>query len=747
MIIPPDPEKDPRLFDPSASTPSLVQPPSEYEDTTSRWDGDGDSESLPPYERRRGSQSSCASSSHEGFEADDIFADRHASTSHSRSRSRNQNQNQSRTRTPNPPGLIIHNINLPSHPEPIHPSSSSPISSSDSLTPTASRPSMVLPHFTDQASSTLQASGSTSTSKLWESSTATATSVKRNKTVRICGCIRINNSGVQRWWKRWRRWAQVVVVLIFIGIGLVVGLLVGMTRNENKGSPTPPWQKPWMDQDTDGKRVAAWAGYGSFNLTYVDSRDGPSSFEGNLTECNNFAPLNLTSSPFLNLFTPFPDSSVSLASFSFPLSSSGVPPSDLFINARGFGSSGHLDFIGSDGPEAIVTSGEEGKILMDVITKYAGDQDLTTMMRVCKMTRGDSGVGIGIYSPKETDGKMTNPFKLDPNLIPTNLIVVRLPPSWYTPQSPYQTLPSFSLDAEQMVVRLGNLNNVASFTALNLDTCRGGVQVNYARAKKASIVAFEGSVRGTWNISESLIVNVTEGSITSDIILSDPNLQNDNTTTLPPISDYTTVVRRSPDDDSTDDSDTDFENEVHSLFNATSYNPTESNDTRATIVTNLFTTSGYVNLRYLHQPSTIDLSAIIGTQQGNMDISLNPTYVGPLISRTHWGQINLKRPSPVPNYDPSGKARVRQLLVGPIEIKDNSTFAVLGYTQEKLQSSPDTLSGYVYWADKKYNGKIMTQTMEQLQAQQGGQTQQTQSDNQVIALGNWGDVDISFDGE
>ncbi|WWC72319.1 uncharacterized protein I206_106281 [Kwoniella pini CBS 10737] len=709
MIIPPDPEKDPRLFNPSASTSSLVHPPSEYEDTTSRWDG----ESLPPYERRRDSRGSLLSQ-----EEHDVFSDQHASSS---SRSL--------------PGLIIHN--LPTHPEPIH--SSSPISSSDSLTPTASRPSLLLPHFTDQASSTLQASGSTS--KLWESST-TAIPVKR-KSTRICGCIPINNAGFQRWWKKWRRWVQGIVVLIFIGIGLVVGLLVGMSRNEHRGAAGPPWQKPWMDQDTDGKRVAAWSGYGSFNLTYVDSRDGPSPSEGNLTECNNFAPLNTTSSPFVNLFTPYPKSNISLASFSFPLSSAGIPPSDLFVNARGFGSSGHLDFIGSDGPESVISSGEEGKILIDVVVRYSGPQDLTTMMRVCQMTRGDTGVGVGIYSPKETDGKLTNPFKLDPSLIPTNLIIVRLPPSWYSPQSPYSTLPSFSLDADQMVVRLGNLNNVAAFTALNLDTCRGGVQVNYAKAKKASVVAFEGSVRGTWNISESLVVNVTDGSITSDIILSDPKMQMDNTTTLPPISDYTTVVRRIPDGDTPpDNTDVDFENEVHSLFNATSYNPTESNDTRATIVTNLFTTSGYVNLRYLHQPPTIDLYAIIGTQQGNMDISLNPTYIGPLISRTHWGQINLEQPSPVPNYDPSGKARVRQLQVGPIEIKQNTTFGVLGYTQEKLQNSADTLSGYVYWADKNYNGQIVTKTMDELQNDES-----QQSDNQIIALGNWGDVDISFDGQ
>ncbi|WVQ66817.1 uncharacterized protein L199_005008 [Kwoniella botswanensis] len=712
MIIPPDPEKDPRIFDPSASTHSLVEAPSEFDEVTSRWDG----ESLPPYERRRSSRGSILTD-HED-DHDNIFSDRHA--------------------TRRPPALIIHD--LPTHPRQIHHHSLA--SSSSSLTP---QPSLVLPHLTHRDNPSTIAS----TSKLWEGSSTNL----RNGKKRACGCLPIPPAKFQRWWKRWKRWIQVIVVLVLIGIGLVVGLLVGMNKNSTPKPPIAPWQRPWMDQDTDGKRVAAWAGNGSFNLTYIESRDAPSSSDGNLTECNNFTPLNLTSSPFTSLFTPFPQSTVSLASFSFPFSSSGNAPSDLFVNARGFGSSGTLQFLGSDDPQAVITSGEEGKILIDVVVRYSGGQDLSTMMRVCKMTRGEDGVGVGIYSPRETDGKMTNPFKLNPNLVPTNLVIIRLPPSMYSANTPPTNLPSFSLDAEHMIVRLGKLNNVASFDLLNLETGRGGVYANYAQVTKGSVVAFSGDVKGTWNVSEALIVNVTDGSIASDIILSDPN---NSSTVLPATSDYT-VFRRSPyalpsaDPSGTSEDDDDaFEDEVHALLNSTSSGTSviQANDRRSMIVTNLFTTSGYVDVKYLTQPPSIDLSAVIGTQQGNMNIKFHPNYIGPFISSTTWGQINIPSPASIPQYDPSGKNRVRQVLIEPIEVQANTTFSILGYTQQELEHSPDTISGFAYWASTKWTAAgekvVINQTLSQLQ---NSDSDDTDNDNQVILLGNWGDVDITFDGQ
>ncbi|WRT69922.1 uncharacterized protein IL334_006913 [Kwoniella shivajii] len=709
MIIPPDPEKDPRLFDPSSSTPSLILAPSEYDDTTSRWDGDA--ESLPPYRRSRGSISSQAS---------------HASSS--------QNEE-----TSIPHRIIIPTTSTPNH---LYLDHASPISSTGSLTPTLSRSRLPLglPHFNDHSlspSTTLQ--GSNSSSKLWEGSSAPEKNKKRK-----CGCLPTPSPGMQRWWAKWRRWVQAVMVVILVGIGLAVGLLVGMNKAKQNKAPAP-WQKPWMAQDTDGKRATAWAGNGSFNLTYDSSRDGPSSAEGTLSDCNSFTSLNLTSSPFGTLFTAFPASKLSVASFSFPLPSSGNPPSDIFINSRGFGSSGSIHFLGSDGPEAVISSGQEGQILIDVVVRYSGNQDLNTMMKVCKMSRGSDGVGVGIYSPTETDGKLFNIFKLNPNLVPTNLVIIRLPPSLFSGHSPALEFPSFSVNSDHMAIRLGNLNNIASFDSLNLTTYRGTVTTNYVQTKNAVVTAVEGDVKGIWNVSDSLLVNITEGSIVSDLILHDPNIYNDNATTLSSASmtDYTLVSRNaSPDDDGDGGGDMDvgIEDEIHSLLNCTSTNAT-SNGTLPIITTNLFTSSGYVNVRYLHQPTSISLSAILATQEGDMNIVFNPNYVGPFLTKNHWGQINIKTPSPIRDSDPKSLQRSRQIIIDPIEVLPNSTFYTIGYTTEDFDDSPDTLSGVVYWADTKPNGKPILRTIEQVQADQSIQN------NQLIIMGSWGDVEISFDGQ
>ncbi|WVF67404.1 hypothetical protein IAT40_002160 [Kwoniella sp. CBS 6097] len=761
MIIPPDSEKDPNIFNASSSTPSLLHAPSEYDETTSRWDGDhdrdGDLESLPPYEGRRRSRVSVTS------DDGDVFADSHAASGHivgSSPYGHPMREAGSRHRASGLPGLIT-----PAHPQRVHVnqlphSSSSPISSTGSLTPTASRPSVVLPQFHASGSTTLHHSngGEASTSKLWEdSSTKLEGSTSRAKGKRVCGIIPPPSEGFRRWWNRWRRWAQVVLVIVLLGIGLTVGLLVGMRQNKDK-SDRYPKGPPWMDKDMDGKRVATWSGNGSYNLTYVESRDNPSTTDGNLTDCNVFQPLNMSSSAFNTLFTPFPSSSISIASFSFPLSASGLPPSDLFIKTQGLGSTGTTTFLGVDGPEQLITSGVEGKILVDVIIRYAGAQDLETMMRVCKMTRGGNGVGVGIYSPKETDGKMSNPYKIDPALVPTHQVVVRLPPSMYSASTPPIYIPSFSIESDRMIVRLGDLENVVSFGDLKIDSSRGGVRVKYVEAERTSVISYTGDVSGTWNVSESLIVNVTDGSITSDIILYDPSTY-DNTTVLPPTTDYTVVPRSpaaypsadpgpSPDDDASESgnssnadsmSDDEFEQEINSLFNSTT--PNATNSSSHTITTNLFTSEGFVKIRYLHQSPSIDLSAIIATQSGDMDLDIHPSYVGPFIAKTSWGEINVPSPRPINQYDPHNQGRMRELIIGAIDVQDGTAFATVGYNKTILEGSTDTISGVVYWADVKKNGTVVLQSLEN--AQNG----QESAGNELVILGGFGNVDLRFDGE
>ena len=70
---------------------------------------------------------------------------------------------------------------------------------------------------------------------------------------------------------------------------------------------------------------------------------------------------------------------------------------DLFITARGLGSSGTIEFIGSDYPGPIIQGGSENDIKVDVVLRYGGDQDVMDTVHVCKMERDDGSAGIGIY--------------------------------------------------------------------------------------------------------------------------------------------------------------------------------------------------------------------------------------------------------------------------------------------------------------------------------------------------------------
>lgn len=240
MIIPPDPEKDPNLFDPSASTPSLVPPPSEPSDTeitpperartrnaafgypyTNDDLGLGyNGEALPPYVR-------------EGAAAEgDVFAD-----------PPNMRERPINTRR-STPGIIIpiHNQNDGNH------GMDSP---DDDLTPIASTSRTHLPAQLQTPSSTASAS------KIWESSTMglnSGTPSRKGKgKERWSIPLRPKVSpSTRRWWKKWRWWVYVGVALLLAGLGVMTGLLVGLKANRSRKDAGG--SAPWKDLTPDGKR-------------------------------------------------------------------------------------------------------------------------------------------------------------------------------------------------------------------------------------------------------------------------------------------------------------------------------------------------------------------------------------------------------------------------------------------------------------------------------------------------------------
>ncbi|OXC67291.1 hypothetical protein AYX13_04209 [Cryptococcus neoformans] len=699
MIIPPDPEKDPNIFSPSSSTPSLVPAPSEHSYFgTASWDG----ESLPPYEGRRRSRISFAadqSSDTRHTREGDVFSDENAT-----------HLQEMRERNPRPGlGVVIPaTVINPAYQQ-------SPGSSLGSVTPTATGPNASLPsfHSTHPAhsyaeSSIVPASNTApvaSTSKLWES----PSSQPSGPTRRILCLSPAASRALYKWWKKWRTWVLVLLVVILVGVALMIGLLLGMhSSKHDTGVAIPPWED--NNSNDDGKKSAIWQQGGSPNLTYVESRDGPSFTDGNLTNCNQFTSYN-HSSAFSSLFTPFTVTTISTTRFTFPLQANGSAPSNFFFNGRGLGSSGTITFLGSEGDEGLQQEAGEGVITVDVIVRYAGPQALDDMMRVCEMARNDGGVGVGIYSPRRTDGKVSNPLFINPAHVPTSHILIRVPPSVYAGAAPATYFPHLKYDFDQMSVRFGDLEGVADMGLLDISNDCGGLDAAYVSLKCGNVLSTGNDVKGRWNVSEELYMNISDGSISADVILYDPSDTPDNSTTL---------------------QDRDF------AFYRRGISSSDK-----VITTRFFSSSGYLDIRYLHHPTTVSLSSVIATLRGPILLHLHPNYIGPFSAKTLWGELRIPTPSPVPNYDPMHENRCRSLALGIINVPTNSSFAQYGLNQSMLGCSTDTVTGVAYWAtvdQKDGHQRVNTLTVEKAQASVA------ETGNEVVVMGAGGDVEVIIDG-
>jgi hypothetical protein len=138
------------------------------------------------------------------------------------------------------------------------------------------------------------------------------------------------------------------------------------------------------------------AAFGGFK---AHDQDGPYPQDGTITKCPAFKPLN-ASSPSLLLSRPFPAVSASVATFDYTLWKNGsalqMLPEFTFI-ARGLGSSGTVEIVGTEAPAQVLADGKEGVMRVEVIALYSGQQDLEDVVRVCELSRGIEGIGLGVF--------------------------------------------------------------------------------------------------------------------------------------------------------------------------------------------------------------------------------------------------------------------------------------------------------------------------------------------------------------
>jgi hypothetical protein len=253
-------------------------------------------------------------------------------------------------------------------------------------------------------------------------------------------------------------------------------------------------------------------------------------------------------------------------------------------------------------------------------------------------------------------------------------------------------------------------------------------------------------------------------SILADVILFDPGVA-DNSTTVNS-SDKAAEARRSLDDGEPGERDLSLRVENVKAKRAASPSPGGNgpigtaagaafnvfsdalrlaalNLTTVRTISSTFSTSqGMVAVSYLHQPPRVALTSLIGTGGGDIDVSMHPNYVGPFAVHNVWGLVDLPPPQQQDCVDPFALGRQRAVVEGVIDVPSGSLFDQHGVNSSTLATSAMTIAGAAYWADPNAAPGTGFQTLTAEQVQSGLEGR----GSELMVLGAWGDVRVSFDG-
>jgi len=128
------------------------------------------------------------------------------------------------------------------------------------------------------------------------------------------------------------------------------------------------------------------------------------------------------------------------------------------------------------------------------------------------------------------------------------------------------------------------------------------------------------------------------------------------------------------------------------LFNA-SVNSTPV----ASINTTFQTTSGSISITYLTHPPRTALTSLVVSAEGGLNVNMHPSYVGPFAVRNVWGEVRLPQFDNHDMVDPLDCGRIRGMSLGPIDVPINSLFAEGGVNTTNLPYSGTTITGAAYW--------------------------------------------------
>lgn len=390
MIIPPDPEKDPRLFSESrtsVATADLVSldepavPEVAYHPDflyTSPFTDDYatyPNEALPPYE---------------GQQTDPLAA-RPSPNPRVRRSVRNSD-------------LLVRVTSAASSSSSLGSSSST----SSRATARATHHGSAVPiNLVDSNDSSATAVGS-SRPKVWEKPLGSRRRFKAAMSPEL-----------RAFWRRNKRWIVFLIIVaiaaILVAIGLAVGLGVALQQTR------PTWsekQKPTRNTTWPGSNASVQIG--TLNITYVPRRDDPKKEDGMPSDCNQWTPINMTS-PLSQLALTSGYFNHYLATFQFPLSNEtdsnqSTLANPLYFIAHGLAASGTVEILGADAPASIKDDGAEGMVQVDVLARSPRDRKLEDVAKVCKLTRKDGSTGVGIFVSGSTLGsRRGRVLTIDPN--------------------------------------------------------------------------------------------------------------------------------------------------------------------------------------------------------------------------------------------------------------------------------------------------------------------------------------------
>ncbi|GHJ89297.1 hypothetical protein NliqN6_5699 [Naganishia liquefaciens] len=514
----------------------------------------------------------------------------------------------------------------------------------------------------------------------------------------------------RRKWKRWnkKRWVSFwAIVLLLVG-GVVGGIFGGLDIAQNDKSP-----RMRMPPGPDGSRVVVpWES--SAALVFDPLKDGAPPSDGNATDCNAFHDLSVYDVLRSVSFSPN-GLNQSIATFTLNQNASSV-----FIHTEGDASTGMVQIVGSD-DRTLIDAGyvQPGTIRVDVVMRSAYNQ---TKALVCKMQKPDGGEGVGVYTSAKAKRSADETIAPDPNI--SFVIIVRMP--YVAAAEELQTIKEFTVITDQMSLRFGQMTNIATFRNVTADLGRGLISAGYLAAEDISLTTRTSSITGTFNVSDSLTVNTTNGGLSSRVILHNPLLKvdpyaNDTATYISASAEQSFIgtfrrdafqKRYDYENNYQNDRDSETKNQKWVTSDSTSTlspalrpgTPAFSSDTVARhmdpntapinpIKIRATTTNGPLSIRYIYQAPGVVLDSAVQTSNGEVRTQMHPAFQGSFLVRSVNGDMRTDRDynGTVETEDPWGLSRTKLVV-----FNQGGNTEVGGWNETSMEFDDDINSQYGY---------------------------------------------------